>query len=174
MSVGFFRQVELPFCGEDQVQMLRDDNRHLREEDAALREENARMRLMLFGSGSEKMEKGDWIVSVEEEPLPEEPQEEHRSEPASGKKEERKEPRRARLKVHVTRRVWHELIPEEVKAEPEKYRRLPKNCAVVSRHIEKVPAHLQEEIYVSPRFARRGRKQPPSTQKRPGQSCPAR
>ena len=55
--------------------MQRDDNRHLKEENAALREEIVRMRLMMFGSSSEKIEKGDWIVTVEEEPQPEEPKE---------------------------------------------------------------------------------------------------
>ena len=70
VSAVIFRQAELPFSEEDKVQMLRDDNRHLKEEIAALREEIERMRRMLFGSSSEKMEKGDWMVTVEEKPLP--------------------------------------------------------------------------------------------------------
>ena len=63
-----FRQAGLPFSEEDKVQMLRDDNRHLKEENAALKEEIERMRRLLFGSGSEKLEKGDWIVNVGREP----------------------------------------------------------------------------------------------------------
>ena len=127
MSAVIFRQAELPFSEEDKVQMLRDDNRHLKEENAALREEIARMRFMLFGSSSEKLEKGDWIVTVEKSPLPEEPQEEPKAARETGKKAEGKTERKPRHKVHVTRRVRYEMQPEEVKAEPEKYQRLPEN-----------------------------------------------
>ena len=67
VSAAIFRQAELPFSEEDKVQMLRDDNRHLRDRIIALEEEIERMRRMLFGSSSEKMEKGDWIVTVEEQ-----------------------------------------------------------------------------------------------------------
>lgn len=140
--------------------MLRDDNRHLKEENAALKEEIGRMRRLLFGSGSEKLEKGDWIVSVEEVPAASKAQEQSQPEPnkPAEKPKESEESRKPRLKVHLTRRVWHEMVPEEVQDAPEKYQRLPKSCDVVSRRIEKIPAHLQEEIYVCPRFVRRGAK----------------
>ena len=140
VSAVIFRQAELPFSEEDKVQMLRDDNRHLKEENAALREEIARMRLMLFGSSSEKTEKGDWIVTVEEKPLPEEPKEEPKAATETGKKAEGETERKPRLKVHVTRRVWHELLPEEVKAEPEKYQRLPKS----ESRAGEIPASAEE------------------------------
>ena len=96
--------------------MLRDDNRHMKNRILALEEENQYLRRMLFGSSSEKMEKGDWIVTVEEQPLPEEPKEEPKAATETGKKAEGETERKPRLKVHVTRRVWHELLPEEVKA----------------------------------------------------------
>ena len=175
VSAAIFRQAELPFSEEDKVQMLRDDNRHLRDRIIALEEEIERMRRMLFGSSSEKMEKGEWMVTVEEKPLPEEPKEEPKAATETGKKAEGETERKPRLKVHVTRRVWHELLPEEVKAEPEKYQRLPKSCDVVSRRIEKVPAHLREEIYVCPRFVRRGgagKKAAPIHAKAPGTILP--
>ena len=142
------------------MQMLRDDNRHLKEQNAALKEEIERMRRLLFGSGSEKLEKGDWIVNVEEVPAASEAQEQSQTEPnkPAEKPKESEGRRKPCLKVHLTRRVWHEMVPEEVQDAPEKYQRLPKSCDVVSRRIEKIPAHLQEEIYVCPRFVRRGAK----------------
>ena len=146
------------------MQMLRDDNRHLKEENAALREEIARMRLMLFGSSSEKMEKGDWIVTVEEEPQPEEPQEEPKAATETGKKAEGETERKPRLKVHVTQRVWHELLPEEVKTALEKYQRLPKSCDVVTHRIEKDPAPCAKRSMcgrASCGVAQRERKPPP-------------
>ena len=138
--------------------MLRDDNRHLKEQNAALKEEIERMRRLLFGSGSEKLEKGDWIVNVDEVPAASKAQEQSQAEPTkpAEKPKESEESRKPRLKVHLTRRVWHEMVPEEVQDAPEKYQRLPKSSDVVSRRIEKIPAHLQEEIYVCPRFVRRG------------------
>lgn len=98
---------------------------------AALREEIKHMRRMLFGSGCEKNEKGDWIVIVRVQPFSEGIKEEHRSEPASGKK-------------------------AEVKAETKKYRRQPESCNVTSRRIEKVSAYALEEIYACPRFVSLG------------------
>ena len=103
--------------------MLRDDNRHLKEENAALKEEIERMRRLLFGSGSEKLEKGDWIVASEA-------QEQSQTEPnkPAEKPKESEGRRKPCLKVHLTRRVWHEMVPEEVQDAPEKYQRLPKSC----------------------------------------------
>ena len=58
------------------------------------------------------------------------------------KPKESEESRKPRLKVYLTRRVWHEMVPEEVQAAPEKYQRLPESSGVVSRRIEKIPAHF--------------------------------
>ena len=150
--------------------MLRDDNRHLKEENAALKEEIERMRRLLFGSGSEKLEKGDWIVNVDEVPAASKAQEQSQAEPTkpAEKPKESEESRKPRLKVHLTRRVWHEMVPEEVQDAPEKYQRLPKSCDV---------GHISKRRYTCALAScvgeRRESREPPSTRKPPAHCCPA-
>lgn len=135
--------------------MLLDSNRHLEEENAALREENARLRAELYGKKSERTVASDLDITIEEVPDKEEPT---AAAETQTNKEAKPAKRTRRLRVHYTREIEETLIPDEVKANPTAYERLPESAERISRRVEIVPAHLALHIYHCPAFVRKGKR----------------
>ena len=137
--------------------MLRDSNRHLEEKIAALREENARLRAELYGKKSERTVASDLDITIEEVPAKEEPKP-TAADGTQQNKTDKPAKRTRRLRVHYTREIEETLIPDEVKAAPADYERLPESAERVSLRVEIVPAHLALHIYRCPAFVRVGKR----------------
>lgn len=138
--------------------MLRDSKRHLEEENAALREENARLRAELYGKKSERTVASDLDITIEEVPAKEEPKP-TAADGTQQNKTNKPAKRTRRLRVHYTREIEETLIPDEVKAAPADYERLPESAERVSLRVEIVPAHLalhRLSAYVSDHFSGQG------------------
>lgn len=137
--------------------MQLDTKRHPEEENAALREEIARLRVLLYGKKSERVVAANLDLTLEEASAKDEP-----NAPATDKPQQNKTDtaaqRTRRLRVHYTREIEETLIPDEVKAAPADYERLPESAERVSVRVESVPAHLALHIYRCHAFVRIGKR----------------
>lgn len=131
--------------------MLRSTVRHLEDENARLREIIARLTHKEFGSGSERACKLD--LEEEEPPATDTPA----PEAAEGAEEKPSAPRKRtrRLWADITSVVEHELVPDEVKADPDAYKRLDEKEVQTSQRLEFVPAHTVLHVYLRPAYVRR-------------------
>ena len=152
------------FSPQEEIEFLRSTNRHYRVVNevlqatvAQLQEKVNDLEYRLFGSKSEKESQIFMPLQIEE-PAQEESDIAPESNPPSAQKPggeahvHQKKPRKRKLMVRTDKQVEHIEIPEEVKQNPDAYRRLPESMDKVSIRLEEVPNHLEVHIFRRPCF----------------------
>ena len=164
MSDSERKQQEINFSPQEEIEFLRSTNRHYRVVNevlqatvAQLQEKVNDLEYRLFGSKSEKESQIFMPLQIEE-PAQEESDIAPESsspdtpKPAGEPSVRKKKQHKRKLLVRTDKQVEHIEIPEEVKQNPDAYRRLPESMDKVSIRLEEVPNHLEVHIFRRPCF----------------------
>lgn len=157
------KQQKIHFSLQEEVDMLRSSNRHYQEvngvllsEVARLTEQVADLKHQLFGSKTEKISQVFMPIPIAEpdgtKPA-DTPEQQEKPEAESAESASRqKKAHKRKLLVRTDKLVEHIEIPEEVKQNPDAYRRLPESMDKVSIRLEHIPSHLEVHQYRRPCF----------------------
>ena len=160
------KQQEINFSSLDELEILRSSNRRYREEIETLQqtvvklqEQVASLRQLLYGSKSEASAQAFISIQIEEPDQEEaEPDSQPHEQPA-GKAAEptsrARKPHKRKLTIRTDHRVEHEELPEDVRLNPDAYRRLPESMDKVSIRLETIPSHLELHVTRRPCFVSR-------------------